>query len=274
MRTRQASFLRQLAPELELVLADAGGPARQARGALVLGHRFVGKMRQAAGAAAHDRPQVEHRVALDHGLGHGRRLDQPEPVVIGLGEGAGGALVHLVGGLVGFQELVQARRAGRVDGRLREVQVEHAVHVGAHGLGGVGQRVAAAGADHHLGLEAGRARLAEVQDGVVLVGAPVLRHPGAQAQVGRHPLRLDEFVARSGVQPFQHGQLDHAGGVAQQHRRHIDKQLIDAAGRDQRAAQAGAGLDVDFVARMRRNGPRRRRFRPESCISPERTTAS
>ena len=47
-----------------------------------------------------------------------------------------------------------ARRAGRIDRGLREVQVEHAVHVGAHRLGGVGQRIAAARADHDLGLEA------------------------------------------------------------------------------------------------------------------------
>ena len=63
-----------------VVLADARGPAGQARDALVLGHGPRGEMRQPAGPPAHDRAQVEHRIALDHGLRHGRGLDQPEPV--------------------------------------------------------------------------------------------------------------------------------------------------------------------------------------------------
>ena len=69
----------------------------------------------------------------------------------------------------------------------------------------------------------------------------------ASRRVGSDRSRVDEGVAPGAIQVFQQRQAHHAGRVAQQHRRQVQQQLIHAARRYQRAAQARAGLDVDFI---------------------------
>src|SRR3546814_17551142 len=80
-----------------------------------------------------------------------------------------GLRLAVVGCLVGAQELLKSRGPVGVDGRLRKVEVEHAIHVWANSFGGVGQRVSTTGADNDLGIETGGFGLANEQNGSVLI---------------------------------------------------------------------------------------------------------
>jgi hypothetical protein len=77
-----------------VVLADGFGRARNAGAALVLGQHLGRERRQARMAPAHHAAHVAHRVGGDQRLGQRRRLDQEEPVPVGLGKGLGRVLVH------------------------------------------------------------------------------------------------------------------------------------------------------------------------------------
>ena len=66
-----------------VVLAGGVDRVGAAEAALVLGERLGLDVAEAVRAPAAERPaQVERRVAADHPLGQGRRLDQEEPVVV------------------------------------------------------------------------------------------------------------------------------------------------------------------------------------------------